>query len=209
MELGQVLDPRGPHVGSGGSPTYFARRPLEVFPRHLTRMGVPEEAFERILPAPGSPDGKRALGVGRLLRYSHRWFSILGSLGICARAGINRFYNASLCAEFYQAVTGIETDVAELGHRADRVWTLLRMANLREAWEKRDEGLPERWFEAPGFKNYVSEEPLSSEEAEHMIENYYEEWGWDRKTGAPTARRLADLGLTKHGSPAAGAHQRG
>ncbi|MBW1687680.1 MAG: hypothetical protein JRS35_21810 [Deltaproteobacteria bacterium] len=209
MELGQVLDPRGPHVGSGGSPTYFARRPLEVFPRHLTRMGVPEEAFERILPAPGSPDGKRALEVGRLLRYSHRWFSILGSLGICARAGINRFYNASLCAEFYQAVTGIETDVAELGHRADRVWTLLRMANLREAWERRDEGLPERWFEAPGFKNYVSEEPLSPAEAEHMIEDYYEEWGWDRKTGAPTARRLAELGLTKDGSPAAGAHQRG
>jgi aldehyde:ferredoxin oxidoreductase len=83
------------------------------------------------------------------------------------------------------------------------------MANLREAWERRDEGLPERWFEAPGFKNYVSEEPLSPEEAEHMIEDYYEEWGWDRKTGAPTARRLSELGLTKDGSPAAGAHQRG
>jgi aldehyde:ferredoxin oxidoreductase len=196
MELGQALDPRGPHVGSGGSPTYFARRPLEVFPRHLARMGVPEEAFQRILPAPGSPDGKQTLGVGRLLRYSHRWFSILGSLGICARAGINRFYNAFVCAEFYQAVTGIDTDVAGLGHRADRVWTLLRMANIREGWERKHERLPDRWFEAPGFKNYVSEEPLSPEEAEHMIEDYYEEWGWDRKTGAPTARRLAELGLT-------------
>jgi aldehyde:ferredoxin oxidoreductase len=70
------------------------------------------------------------------------------------------------------------------------------MANIREGWERRDERLPERWFEAPGFKNYVSEEPLSSEEADHMIEDYYEEWGWDRKTGAPTPRRLAELGLT-------------
>jgi len=50
---------------------------------------------------------------------------------------------------------------------------------------------------------------LSSEEAEHMIEDYYEEWSWDRKTGAPTARRLAELGLTKDESPTAGAHQRG
>lgn len=33
MELGQVLDPRGPHVGSGGSPTYFAKRPLDVYCR--------------------------------------------------------------------------------------------------------------------------------------------------------------------------------
>ena len=49
MELGQVMDPRGPHVGSGGSPTYFALRPLAVFPKHLKRMGVPEEAVDRIL----------------------------------------------------------------------------------------------------------------------------------------------------------------
>jgi aldehyde:ferredoxin oxidoreductase len=201
MELGQVLDPRGPHVGSGGSPTYFARRPLGVFPRHLTRMGVPEEAFERILPAQGSPDGEPALKVGRLLRYSHRWFSILGSLGICARAGINRFYDASLCAQFYEAVTGIETDPAELGHRADRVWTLLRMAGVREGLGRKDERLPEKWFEAPGFKNYVTEEPLSREEAEQMIEDYYEEWGWDRRSGVPTADRLEELGLRKDGSP--------
>jgi len=195
MELGQVLDPRGPHVGSGGSPTYFAKRPLEIFPRHLRRMGVPEEAFDRILPPPGSPDGERGLSVGRLLRYSHRWFSILGSIGVCARAGINRFYDASRCAEFYQAVTGIETDPAELGRRADRVWTLLRMASLREGLEREGESFPEQWFEAPGFKNYVTEEPLKREEAQEMIEDYYEEWGWDRKTGIPSAARLEELGL--------------
>jgi aldehyde:ferredoxin oxidoreductase len=201
MELGQVLDPRGPHVGSGGSPTYFAKRPLEVFPRHLKRMGVPSEAFERILPPDGAADGKPALRVGRLLRYSHRWFSILGSLGICARAGINRFYHASLCAEFYEMVTGIETDLDELGRRADRVWTLLRLASLREGLGRRDEGLPEKWFEEPGFKNYVTGEPLTREEAERMIEDYYEEWGWDRRSGVPTADRLEELGLTGDGSP--------
>ena len=199
MELGQALEPRGPHVGSGGSPTYFARRPLEVFPRHLTRMGVPEEAFERILPGLGAAHGKPALSVGRLLRYSHRWFSILGSLGICARAGINRFYDASLCAQFYETVTGIEIDPAELGHRADRVWTLLRLANLREGLEGGGERLPERWFEASGFKDYVTEEPLSREEAEQMIGDYYEEWGWDRRSGVPTADRLEELGFTKSG----------
>ena len=200
MELGQALDPRGPHVGSGGSPTYFAKRPLEVFPRHLTRMGVPEEAFARILPGLDSPDGKPALSVGRLLRYSHRWFSILGSIGVCARAGINRFYDASLCAQFYEAVTGIETDRTELGHRADRVWTLLRMANLREGSETGEEGLPERWFGESGFKSYATEEPLRREEAEQMIEDYYREWGWDGRSGVPTTRRLEELGLMKDGS---------
>jgi aldehyde:ferredoxin oxidoreductase len=197
MELGQVLDPRGPHVGSGGSPTYFARRPLEVFPRHLIRMGVPQDAIERILPGLDSTGGQQGLKVGMLLKHSHCWFSILGSLGICARAQINRFYNASLCAELYEAVTGIETDLQGLRQRAERVWTLFRMANMKEGLNRKaHEALPEQWFEAPGFKDYVMEKPLKSIESERMIEDYYLEWGWDRKTGVPTAQALEELGLT-------------
>ncbi|MBU2549368.1 MAG: hypothetical protein KKB20_13200 [Proteobacteria bacterium] len=189
MELGQVLDPRGPHVGSGGSPTYFARRPLEAFPGHLQRMGVPEEAIKRILPG-------EDLKVGALLRYSHAWFTILGSLGACARANINRFYNADLCARLYEAVTGIETDLAALRHRVDRVWTLYRMMNLREGFQRSvEEALPERWFREAGFKDYVTGQALSLAEASGMIEDYYDEWGWDKQTGVPSAEELGRLGL--------------
>ncbi|MBW2142057.1 MAG: hypothetical protein JRG97_13480, partial [Deltaproteobacteria bacterium] len=159
MELGQVLDPRGPHVGSGGSPTYFAKRPLEVFPRHLRRMGVPEETIARILPRLDSPDQEQILNVGRLLKYSHRWFTILGSMGICARAQINRFYNAALCADLYEAVTGIETDLEKLRKRVDRVWTLLRMANIREGFGRKDDALPDRWIGKSGFQDYITERP--------------------------------------------------
>ncbi|MFH1090521.1 MAG: aldehyde ferredoxin oxidoreductase N-terminal domain-containing protein [Pseudomonadota bacterium] len=194
MELGQVLDPRGPHVGAGGSPTYFAKRPLEVFPKHLARMGVPDEAMARIMPREG-PEGQ-GLKIGRLLKYSHNWFSILGCLGVCARAQINRFYSARLCADLYQAVTGIETDLDSLRRRVDRVWTLLRLANLREGFDRaKEEALPGQWFSAPGFKNYLTEQPLRPEEAEGMIEDYYQEWGWDRKTGAPSQGTLKELGL--------------
>jgi aldehyde:ferredoxin oxidoreductase len=195
MELGQVLDPRGPHVGSGGSPTYFAKRPLEVFPRHLERMGVPEAAIEKILPGRDASEQQQALKVGTLLRYSHRWFATLGSLGICARAAVNRFYSAALCADLYEAVTGIETDLPELRERVDRAWTLLRMANLREGLDRGAEALPSRWFQASGFKNYLSDEALTRAEAEQMIEDYYEEWGWDRETGAPSPELLEQLGL--------------
>ncbi len=195
MELGQVLEPRGPHVGSGGSPTYFAKRPLEVFPRHLARMGVPEEAIAEILPGMNSTDGKQALKVGKLLRYSHRWFSILGSMGICARAAINRFYNASLCTEFYESVTGIKTDLDDLRMRVDRSWTLLRLANMREGLKKEDEILPAQWLKEQGFKDYLTEKPLTSQDSEEMIGDYFEEWGWDRDTGIPTQERIKELGL--------------
>jgi aldehyde:ferredoxin oxidoreductase len=195
MELGQVLDPRGPHVGSSGSPTYFARRPLEVFPKHLDRMGVPEDEIARLLPQ-GDEGEIAGLSVGGLLRHSHRWFAILGSLGVCARAQINRFYSASFCAEAYEAVTGIETPVSALRERADRAWTLLRLANLREGFQReREEVLPRKWFGDRGFQDYVSEKPLTVEESEQMIDDYYREWDWDPKTGVPTQQALDRLGL--------------
>jgi aldehyde:ferredoxin oxidoreductase len=195
MELGQLLDPRGPHVGAGGSPTYFARRPLEVFPRHLIRMGVPEEAIVRILPKQGNGEKGEALKVGRLLRYSHAWFTILGSLGICARAQVNRFYNAELCAELYQTVTGIETSLDDLRRRADRAWTLLKMANIREGFSKENDTPPDKWFQGPGFHNYITEEPVGPKEIMAMIEDYYDEQGWDSDTGIPGRERLKALDL--------------
>ncbi|MDD5712357.1 MAG: aldehyde ferredoxin oxidoreductase C-terminal domain-containing protein, partial [Smithellaceae bacterium] len=177
----QLLDPRGPHVGAGGSPTYFAKRPLHVFPKHLERMGVPEEARARIL-----TDGK--LDVGRLLKYSHRWFAILGSLGICARAQINRFYDAELCAALYEAATGIETDVKTLGEKADRTWELLRGANLREGKGAQFDQAPEPWLRDALFKEYLSEEPLTPAAWREMIRCYWAEQGWDEK-GVPPVEK--------------------
>ncbi len=174
MELGQVLDPRGPHVGSGGSPTYFAIRPLEVFPKHLKRMGIPENVVDRIL----GPD-RNKLHVGRLLRYSHAWFAMLGSLGICARGQVNRFYNADLCAKAYEAATGIPTSTDDLRKRVDRVWTTFRELNIREGLDASKEALPDQWFRESGFKEYLTGEPLSKKQAEEMKKEYFDEWGWE------------------------------
>jgi aldehyde:ferredoxin oxidoreductase len=174
MELGQVLDPRGPHVGSGGSPTYFAVRPLSVFPKHLQRMGVPETAWDRILGT-----DRDELHVGRLLRYSHAWFAILGSLGICARGQVNRFFDADLCAQAYEAATGIPTSAYDLQKRASRVWTTFRELNIREGLDASGEALPDQWFEKSGFKDYLTGARLSKEQAEEMKKEYFDEWGRD------------------------------
>jgi aldehyde:ferredoxin oxidoreductase len=158
-------------------------------------MGVPEEAIQRILPGTDNPEQPEDLKVGSLLKYSHGWFSTLGSMGICARGQINRFYNASLCAELYEAVTGIDTGRADLRRRVDRVWTLYKMANVREGAGPENEAIPDQWIGAAGFKNYVTGKPLTRVDIESMVEDYYAEWGWDRKTGVPTAQVLQKLGL--------------
>ena len=195
MELGQLMEPRGPHLGSSGSPTYFARRPLDVFPRHLARMGVPEAAIQRILPAIDDPQQKEDLKIGLLLKYSHGWFTILGSLGICARGQINRFYNASLCALLYETVTGIKTELEDLRQRVDRVWTLYHLVNLRDSDGRKGDIIPDQWIGKSGYKNYVTQQPLRSEDIKQMVGDYFEEWGWDRTTGVPGPEVLEKLGL--------------
>lgn len=178
MELGQVLDPRGPHVGSGGSPTYFALRPLEAFPKNLKRMGVSDHAMDRIL-----GKNRDQLHVGRLLRYSHAWFAILGSLGICARGQVNRFYNIDILAHVYEAATGIPTTAADLGNRAQRAWKTLRDLNVREGLGESHEALPAQWFSDGGFKDYLTGKPVTIEQAEEIKKDYFREWGWQGQRG--------------------------
>jgi aldehyde:ferredoxin oxidoreductase len=159
-------------------------------------MGIPEDAMSRILPAPDGQDAPRELKVGRLLKHSHTWFTILGSLGICARAQINRFYHAGLCARLYQAATGIPTGVDDLRTRADRAWTLLKAANVREGFLREQDTPPEKWFGENGFRDYVTEQPIGGDEVMRMVEDYYNEQGWDPGTGEPLKERVEELDLS-------------
>jgi aldehyde:ferredoxin oxidoreductase len=156
-------------------------------------MGIPEETIGHILTGTGTPS--QDLKIGTLLRYSHQWFSILGSLGICARAQINRFYDARLCAELYEAVTGIKTSLDDLKLRADRAWTLLRIANVKEGHLRNDDEIPDKWFEEPAFCDYMTGQPITRNTVARMVDDYYTEQGWDISTGIPTKVRLNDLGL--------------
>ena len=65
-----------------------------------------------------------------------------------------------------------------------------------------DDGPPEAWFsplkgddvEFP-LMDYYKTRVLSRGDVDGILDDYYDERGWDRKTGAPTAERLAQLGL--------------
>ncbi len=187
MELGQVIEPRGPHAASSGSPTYFAVRPLEKFPRLLSKIGVPDETIPKIVP------DLKELKVGKLLKYAHDNFMVMGSLGICARAQINRFYYADLYPQIYAAATGIEKSKSEILRTGERIYNLLKIANVREGHNTRDR-IPDQWFTEPRFKEYTGKGELTKEDIEKMLDEYYNERGWDHN-GIPTKQKLLELDL--------------
>ncbi|MBW1710571.1 MAG: hypothetical protein JRJ73_11910 [Deltaproteobacteria bacterium] len=69
------------------------------------------------------------------------------------------------------------------------------MANIREGFGRKDDALPDRWIGKSGFQDYITERPVKREDLEQMIKDYYDEWGWDKKTGIPDEKILDRLDL--------------
>nr|MDO8081898.1 aldehyde ferredoxin oxidoreductase C-terminal domain-containing protein [Candidatus Freyarchaeota archaeon] len=196
MEFSQVVNPMGAHVACGGSPTYMPGSDPEKFRSHAQRMGQPPEAVNRIFTHP------TGLDIGKLTKFGEDWYSVLSSLGICARGHINRFYTINICADFYSSATGYETSPEELIKAGERIWNLQRAINVREGFTRKDDRFPDKWFqpvEGDGKKyqmmDYFRTTVITREIAESFLDSYYDERGWNPETGIPTERKLNELGL--------------
>ncbi len=203
MEFEQVVNPKGAHVASGGSPTYATSGgSIERFRSHFNRMGIPVSAFERIF-AP--PFKEMIVNVGRLTRYSEDWYTVLSSLGLCARAQMNRFYSLELATDFYNAVTGIELTMEQMRKAAERSWNLLKILNSKEGFSRKDDYFPNNWFKALKygdnelpFKDFSGEVMITPEIAHGLLDDYYDERGWDKINGLPTQEKIEELNLVKY-----------
>lgn len=198
MEFEQVVNPKGAHVASGGSPTYVgAAGSIDKFKTHFKRMGIPESAFKRLFTPPRED---MLINIGRLTRYSEDWYTILSSLGLCARAQINRFYGLELITDFYNSVTGINLSQEDLRIAAERSWNLLRDLNAKEGFSRKDDSFPTEWFKALKFgetkleiQNFFGFTKITPQIATQLIDDYYDERGWEKKDGLPSQNKLKEL----------------
>ncbi|MFC1916566.1 aldehyde ferredoxin oxidoreductase family protein [Chloroflexota bacterium] len=193
FEFGMVVHPRGPASAPGGSsPLYFTRgRPADWIKGHLDRMGALPDAIDRMF----VPKEGMAVNVGRMEKYAQQFLFTCDSLGTCGRGQINRFNSSKLQAELYSAVTGFETSQEELIKASERVFNLLKAANVREGFDRKDDRFPERWFGDKKHKDYYEKVEITKEMAYGLLDDYYDERGWDVKTGIPTKSKLLELGL--------------
>ena len=203
MEFEQVVNPKGAHVASGGSPTYLgAGGSIQKFNVHFDRMGIPASATKRILTP---PIDKMFVNVGRLTRYSEDWYTILTSLGLCARAQMNRFYGLKSVTEFYIAVTGFNMTSEDLRKAAERTWNLLKIMNMKEGFSRKDDKFPEGWYKPLQFgenilkiQDFFGEVKITPKIANQLLDDYYEERGWDKSNGLPTKSKIEELGLQNY-----------
>lgn len=185
-----------------GAATYSPGWPIKELMRQADRCGVPEEAIGRIF----TDD---SFNVGRLTKHGEDFFNLFNMFGQCHRLYISRFYSMQILAELYSAVTGIEATPADLKLASERVWNLWKLINYRAGFDRKDDEPPEIWFQPlkgvdteHHLKDYFGTTALTREDVDRLLDDYYDERGWDKKTSLPTPRKLKQLGLSSLASGA-------
>ena len=143
-----------------------------------------------------------SFNVGRLARHGEDFFSLFNMLGQCHRLYISRFYSMKILAELYSAVTGIELTPADIKLAGERTWNLWKLINYRAGFNRKDDEPPEIWFQPLKgvdkeyhLKDYFGATSLTREDVDRLLDDYYDERGWDKQTSLPTTKKLKELGL--------------
>ncbi len=198
-----VVNPEGGHPEPAYAVTFRARPEkggmMSRFPQDEVRtycknVGMSREAIDRCLYEPAG------YNIGRISPHAENFFTLLTSLGICEYR--HHSLDIDKLAEFYSAASGIETTPGEMLRAGERIWNLYKALNVREGFGRKDDRFPPRWLEPlrpPTGEEIILRDclgrPLSAEGLERLLDDYYDERGWDVERGIPTKEKLTDLGL--------------
>jgi aldehyde:ferredoxin oxidoreductase len=113
--------------------------------------------------------------------------------------------DTSIESKLFSAVTGLNWDEKELDRAGERCWNLHRAITIRD-WKtpnlrESHDNLPDVYFGSATATTAVSAVigggggGLNRQDFETAKTDYYQQRGWDVKTGAPTRKKLEELDL--------------
>lgn len=126
------------------------------------------------------------------LKAFKEYFVITNLLGICDFNVINTAIQPSTLATLYTAVTGIETDKAELLKKAERTIALERAINYKRGFTRKDDRLPTRFLKEPAPYGPPKGRVINMEVA---LDRFYEACDFDPEKAIPTPEKYTKLGM--------------
>lgn len=142
-----------------------------------------------ILGKPLNLDRLSLKGKAGILQVFENLTAVLDSLVLCPFSVFA--LNEELCSVLLLSVAGMEISPAELLKIGERIWNLERIYNLEAGFARKDDTLPERFFENRGENE---RDMLSHPAFETALQEYYHYRGWD-EDGVPLPGKLKELGL--------------
>ncbi|MBI5446853.1 MAG: hypothetical protein HY900_37265, partial [Deltaproteobacteria bacterium] len=194
-----LTNPRGGQSCLGASVAARPLLPLDVLRQDAARLATPADALERIF-TPSERYG--AFNPARLTRHLEDFNSAMNCLGACELWQGFQLLGGSELAELYSAVSGTETGAEELKLAGERAFNLCKLLNAREGFSRADDAFPPVWLTprmtpdgAQVLTDYYRAHPFTAEEIELLLDDYYDERGWDVASGLPGKEKLTTLGL--------------
>lgn len=193
-----VVNPEGGNIEPGhvGKPWYsgYSKFKLDDVRSYCKRMDMSEQATARIF------NVQSGYNVPRLTKYAEDFFSLLTSLGICEYR--TEFFDWSKLTELYSSATGIELTVEDMKKAGERIWNMFKVINVREGFSRKDDIFPQKWLQPLRMPDgqevpliNCAGEKITEKVFEKMLDDYYDERGWDIKTGIPSKDKLVELKL--------------
>ncbi len=191
-----------PHHGGSHTRTNSRNKTLQEVREQVEGWGIPKESVERIfteLPYAGK------FNVGRYTRYMEDMMRVKNALGLCSIYSYQGLLYGTDMVGLYNAAAGESISAGELLSRGERISNTAKMLNVREGFSREEDKIPEVWFrpmESPEgtivMQDYYQTKAVTREDAEKMLDDYYEERGWQIETGIPTPEKLKKLGLEQY-----------
>ncbi|KPQ44933.1 MAG: aldehyde ferredoxin oxidoreductase [Candidatus Methanoperedens nitroreducens] len=140
-------------------------------------------AGPEVLGKPKKVDRLTFSGKAQLVKIEQDETASIDSLVLCKFASFS--VPKEIFAELLSAATGVDYSIEEYLKCGERVWNLERLFNNKAGFSRKDDTLPERFFENGG---------IDRNEFDKSLDEYCLQRGWD-ESGAPTERKLRELGI--------------
>ena len=148
---------------------------------------------EEMFGEPGATLRMSDAGKGKLIHYFEDWCAVIDALEPCKNIMENMMLlEFPRAAEAYRITTGLEMTAEDIQLAGERIINIERMFGVREGITRQDDTLPKRFMETPLTEGASAGTVL---DLEAMLDEYYLDRGWSRKTGCPTEETLKRLGL--------------
>jgi len=115
-----------------------------------------------------------------LVIYHQTLRPLFDMLGVCRLPWIELGFNEHQYAEFYSAVTGIETTLDELLQRSRDLYDLTRAINMKLGVSRKDDYPPERVFNLAMTEGPHAGKILKREDYDAILDIYYQKRGWTK-----------------------------
>jgi aldehyde:ferredoxin oxidoreductase len=164
---------------------------------------LPMKVLDRVYRSPDGYDGpltndySKYEGKPRIVMWQERCYMAVDCLGVCKYHTVFLSPNHLAFTEFAKLLklnTGLEFSEMDLWEIANRCYTIERLSNLREGMTRKDDWLPDRYFDEPTKLGLpvARGKSIDRKKFKAMLDEYYKLHEWD-EDGVPKAELLKRL----------------